>query len=330
MKVQLKKLQALTHKALQNYGYAEDEVETIKTVLLYAQMRGNNQGIVKLIGKGIPKPADVGSIEIEKETKLSAVINGHKNHAMVVVNKGTDLAIKKAQEHGIGLVGINGVNTSSGAIGYYARKIAQQNLVGFVFAGSPETVAPEGSYEALFGTNPIAIGVPSQNEPLVLDMATAAMAYYGVIEANTAGQSLPQGIAYDVDGNLTVDPAKVLADGALRTFDKGRKGSGLSMMVQILAGPLVGASFAGFGDIANNWSGHLIVAIDPELLNGLDALRDGVSKIVERVKSLKKLPNVQEIYVSGERGDSQTASVLAVGEIEIEERLYRELEKVAG
>ena len=330
MKIKLKTLQDLTHKALRNFGYAEDEIEIIKPVLLYAQMRGNNQGVVKLIGRGIPKPKDVGAIEIEKETKLSAVLNGHKNHAMIVVNKGTDIAIKKACEHGMGLVGINHINTSSGAIGYYARKIAQQNLIGFVFAGSMETVAPEGSSEKLFGTNPIAIGVPSRKEPLVLDMATAAMAFYGVVEANTAGHPLPSGIAYDGEGNPTTDPAKVLDEGALRTFDKGHKGSGLSMMVQLLTGPLVGASFAGFGDIDNNWAGHLIIAIDPELLNGADALREGVTKTIERMKTLKKLPGVKEVLVSGERGDDQTAAILASGELEIEDNLYHALEKAAG
>ena len=297
-------------------------------VLLYAQLRGNNQGVVKLIGNGIPKAPDTGKIEIEKDTKISALVNGHKNHAMVVVNYAVDLAIKKAQEHGIGLVGVNHINTSSGAIGHYAKRIAKKNMIGFVFAGSSETVAAQGSYEPIFGTNPLALGVPTENEPLVLDMATAAMAYYGVIEANTAGRKLPEGIAYDKEGNLTTDPAKAL-DGALRTFDKGHKGFGLSMMVQILTGPLVGGSFTGIGDVANNWSGHLVLAIDPDLLGGLNAVRAGVTQMIEKVKATKKLPDVKEILVPSERGDKITKQVLDSGEIEIEDNLYNELKKVS-
>src|SRR3989344_2232186 len=237
MKVGFDTLKELTKKAILNYGYSEKETKVILEILLYAQLRGNNQGIVKLIGKGIPKAEDAGKIEVEKDTKLSALINGSKNHAMVVVNKAVDMAIQKAKEHGIGIVGVNHINTSSGALGYYAKRIAKEGLIGFVFAGSSETVATEGSYEPIFGTNPLAIGVPTSKDPLVLDMATAAMAYFGVIEANTAGRSLPGGIAYDEKGNLTTDPAKVLDNGALRTFDKGHKGAGLSMMVQILTGP---------------------------------------------------------------------------------------------
>lgn len=328
MKIKLTDLKKLTEKALLKYGYTAEESAVIKQVLLYAQMRGNNQGIVKLIGKGIPKAKDTGKIEIEKDTKLSALINGNKNHAMVVVNRAVDMAIKKAKEHGIGIVGVNHINTSSGALGYYAKRIAEENLLGIVFAGSMESVSAFGSYEPIFGTNPMAFGIPNKNDALVLDMATAAMAYFGVIEASTEGKSLPENIAYDKEGNLTTDPSKVLDGGALRTFDKGPKGSGLSMIVQILTGPLVGASFTGIGDVANNWSGHLVLAIDPELLGGLEVLKNGVDKMIEKVKATKKLPDVNEIFVPGEKGDAITKKVLNSGEIEIEENLYNELRKV--
>lgn len=329
MKITIDELKTVTKRAIYKYGYTEEEADSILAVLLYAQLRGNNQGVVKLIGAGIPKPQDVGKIEVEKETKLSAVLNGHKNHAMVVVNKAAEMATQKAQEHGIGIVGVNGINTSSGALGYYAKKIAQENLVGLVFAGSPETVAAAGSYEAIFGTNPLAIGVPTERDPLVLDIATAAMAYFGVIEAKTAGRLLPEGIAYDKEGNETTDPEKVLDDGALKTFDKGHKGSGLSMMVQILAGPLVGAAFTGIGDIENNWSGHLVIAIDPEMLNGLEAVKNGVTQMIAKVKSTKRLPGIEEIFVPSERGDRLTRAALESGEVEIEENLFSELQKVA-
>lgn len=325
MKIKLQELEQTTKNAILSYGYTNSEADEILQVLLYAQMRGSNQGVVKLIGSGIPKPSDVREIKIEKDTKLSANVNGGKNHAMVVVNRAVDIALKKAKAHGMSLVGVNNVNTSSGALGFYARKIAQAGMVGLVFAGSSETVSAHGSYEPIFGTNPIAIGVPTKEKPLVLDMATAAMAYFGVIEAKTAGRTLPKDVAYDKNGNLTSDPEKVLDDGALRPFDKGHKGSGLSMMVQILTGPLVGASFTGIGDVANNWSGHLVIVFDPELLGGLEALQTGVSQMIEKVKSTKKLPGVEEILVPSGRGDVLTEAVLSSGEIEIEDNLYQQL-----
>lgn len=328
MKVKLAQLKEIVDTALTNYGYDEQDRKIIAEVLLYAQLRGNNQGIVKLIGAGIPNGAS-GEIETLKETKVSALLDAHQNHAMVAITKASDLAIQKAKQSGIAVVGVHGINTSSGALGFYARKIAREGLIGLVFTAAMETVAAAGSSEAIFGTNPLAIGVPSADKPLVLDMATAAMAYYGVVEANTAGEQLPEGIAYDKAGSPTTEPAKVIDGGALRTFDKGHKSSHLSMMVQVLAGPLVGAAFMGVGDGSKNWGGHLILAIDPEILGGIEALKANVEKMTEKVKATKKLPGTEEILLPSERGDRLTVAAEQSGEIEVENNLYAELQKVA-
>jgi L-2-hydroxycarboxylate dehydrogenase (NAD+) len=329
VKVKLDELKQLVHKALLMSGFDEEQAKAVGEVMLYAQLRGNNQGIVKLIGAGYHNDA-TGPVEVVKEGKVSALLDAHQNGAMVAVNKAVAMASAKAKEHGIAVVGINGVNTSSGAIGFYVRKMAEDGLVGMIFAGSMNTVAPAGSFQALFGTNPLAFGIPGKTKPVILDMATAAMAYYGVVEANTAGRQLPEGIAYDKDGNSTTDPAKVIDDGALRTFDGSYKGSHLSMMVQALASPLVGAAFMGVGDGAKNSGGHLVIAIDPEVLGGLDALREQMDVMVKTLKSAKRLPGVDEILMPSERGDRIAEAAEKAGELEIEDNLYRELQKVAA
>ncbi len=327
MKIKVAELTELTLKALKYYCYTEEESKTISDVLLYAQLRGNNQGVVKLIGKGIPRNPAAKPVSIVKETKLSAVLDGGQNMGMVALKQAMAMAIAKAKEHGFGMVGTHNTSSSTGALGYWAHQIAKEGFIGFVFAGSPETVCFHGSFEPIFGTNPLAIGMPSENEPLVLDMATAAMAYYGLIEAKTAGHKIPPDIAYDSEGNLTDDPAKAM-DGALRPFDKSYKGASLSLMVEILTGPLVGAAFAGIGE-RNNW-GNLIIAIDPELLADKEQFKKNVSALMARVKQTKKLPGVSEIVLPSERGNKLTKEHLASGEIEIEDNLYNELTKVAG
>src|SRR5262249_40819878 len=161
--------------------------------------------------------------------------------------------------------------------------------------------------------------------PIVLDMTTAAMAFYGVVEAKAAGRQLPEGIAYDADGKPSVDPAKVIR-GALRPFDKSQRGSGLSMMIQLLAGPLVGA---GSADMTGTW-GHLIIAIDPEILGGAAAFQEGTGQLVAKVKAARKLEGTEEILIPGERGSRTTRDASNSGEIEIEDGLYSQLQKAAG
>jgi len=159
-------------------------------VLLYAQLRGNNQGIIKITTGGMNKSAVAGDVIVERETRLSALLNGNNQQGMLVLHKAMNMAIDKAKAAGFGIVGTNHTCTSTGALGYYAEQVARQGLIGIVFAQSPEFVAPHGAKQAIFGTNPIAIGMPAEQGPVVMDMATAAYAWFGLLEAKTAGEEV--------------------------------------------------------------------------------------------------------------------------------------------
>lgn len=98
MQIKINELESLVKKALKNMGYSSKEINLIKDVLFYAQLRGNNQGIVKLIGKGMPKSAHAGEITVEKETKLATLVNGNYNQGMVVLSYAMEKVLKKSKE----------------------------------------------------------------------------------------------------------------------------------------------------------------------------------------------------------------------------------------
>ena len=326
MKVDIDRLRRVTRGAILASGYAESDAEIILEIILYAQLRGNNQNVIKLVGAGMPADSNAGAIRVLRETQLSALLDGGWRQGMVVMNRACDMAVDKALAHGFGIVGIRGTNSPTGAIGYYARRIADAGLLGFVFSGAPELMAMHGSYEAFLGTNPLAIGIPTADSPIVLDMATAAIAWYGVVLANAEGKTIPDGVAYDADGNVTTDAAAALA-GAIKAFG-GYKGAGLALIVEILTRPLVGARYDDDGNKLD-W-GDLIFAIDPTLLaDDLVSFRSGVSDLISRVKALKRLPDVDEILAPGERGDRFHDAVMAAGEIDIDAGLWRDLKAVA-
>ena len=327
MNITIKELEKLTSQALHNGGYNAEEIRIMTDVLLYAQLRGNNQGVVKLIGPGMPKNPNAGEIKIVKETPISARIDGSQNQAMVVMGRAISVAIEKAKKSGFGIVGTFNTSTSSGAVGYYATRIAKEQLIGFVFGRSTERVAMYGSYEPVFGTNPIAIAVPAEPAPIVLDMSTAAISFFGLVEARTSGQQIPDDLAYDAQGKLTADPAAAI-QGAIRSFDRSYKGSGLGMMAEILAGPLVGAAFAGIGNSKQNW-GHLAFAIDPDLLGDCDEFIGNIGRMVEKIKATKRLPGVKEIFVPGEREAQLFRQCEESGKINIEENLLEALRRAA-
>ena len=95
---------------------------------------------------------------------------------------------------------------NSGPVGYYAERIAREGFIGMVFCGSSKMVAPSGSSERAFGSNPVAIGIPTGGEALVLDMATSAMPIFKVAEALFKGEMLPPNVGYDAAGIPTQAP----------------------------------------------------------------------------------------------------------------------------
>lgn len=327
MKIKLTELESLCLKALEKYGYDDAESKTILGMLMYAQTRGNNQGIVKLIGRGIPKSEKAQAPTVEKETPTTAIINANATMEAIAMEQAVAMAVDKAKQNGIAIVGVRNGAGSSGAIGYWSRKVAEQGMVGITMSSYPLACVPaHGSYEPLFCTNPIAWGVPSKGEPIVLDMASSVIAWYGLVEAKTKGAQLPARLGYDKEGNETADPDKIMAGGALKSFDNGYKGAGLALMVQVIGGALVGADFLNRSD--NN--GNVVIAINPDALAGTDYLLSEVEKMKQAMKASKRLPGVDEVLVPGERGDRVRESILKSGEIEVEDNLLSELKKFVG
>ena len=201
--VPLTELTETCRRAIKTYGYDDDETAVLLDVMMYAQLRGNNQGIIKVTTKGIARDPAAAPIHVEHETQLSACLNGNKNAGMVVIHKAMDMAIDKAKTHGFGICGTNNTSTSTGALGYYAQKIAEEGMIALVFAVSPEFVAPNGAIEPIFGTNPVGVGIPTAGKPVVLDMATSAYSFFGLLEARTAGKKIPLGVAIDSTGAVT-------------------------------------------------------------------------------------------------------------------------------
>jgi Malate/L-lactate dehydrogenase len=121
----------------------------------------------------------------------------------------------------------------------------------------------------MFGTNPIGFGFPAAADSIVFDMATSALTWYGLVLARARGDAIPADVAVDASGEPTTDPAHAM-EGALLPFDRGFKGAGLGMAVEILAGPLVGAAFCA---IEGEW-GNTIIALDPGLLVDGERFKD--------------------------------------------------------
>jgi len=185
----------------------------------------------------------------------------------LALERGDAPLAERAKQHGIAALAVNNA-LNVAALWPEVERLADRGLVGFAFVAASPYVAPAGGTKPLFGTNPMAFAWPRPNRPpLVFDQASSASARGEIQLRLRDGKLLPEGWAIGPDGEPTTDPAKALA-GAQLPFG-GFKGSNIAMMVELLAGPLLGDALsfeAGERDKANTGApcgGELIIAIDP-------------------------------------------------------------------
>src|SRR5882724_11402342 len=298
MKITLDNLRARVLAGINKLGYKDEEATIILDVLLYAQLRDNNQGITKIATGGVPKASELEEYRVVKTNKCSTLLAG--GLGMVTAHQAVDVVTTLAEQHGVGIVGINHTFTSTGAIGYYARRIAEAGYIGLMSVGAPPLVAPFGSNEPKLGTNPISYAFPTTSGPIVFDTTTAAIAFFGVVEAKLNGQSLSEGQGFDADGQSTTNPAKVLDGGAIATL-AGHKGYGLSVWAQMLGGPFVGGWFLGNNKPQGN--GIFMLAIDPGLLSSKEQFIEQADVLSAQLRVSRPIKQGDKVYMPGEKGD---------------------------
>ena len=321
MRVSLDELGDLTRRLFLKLDYPIEQTEIIVSILAYAHCRGNFQSLIQEVAFGTPRFQARREIVVEKETALSCMIDAGGNIGMCAMQLATDLLAEKVKNIGLAIAGIrNSSPPGTGPAGYYAERVAREGFVSLVFCGSSKMVAPHGSCERAFGSNPIAIAIPTGAEPIVLDMATSVMPVFKVVEALIRDERLPEGRGYDAQGTLTQSPQAILKAGALRTFDLGPKSSGLALVVEILSNALTGGCLA---DDPNNenW-GNLALAIDPELLVGKEAFLRNVNRLMTHLKGLRRTDPARAISLPGEAANLRAHEALAEQEVEINDNLF--------
>jgi LDH2 family malate/lactate/ureidoglycolate dehydrogenase len=224
----------------------------------------------------------------------------------LVMRYATDLAIEKAAAQGVGWVGVQHGN-HAGPAALYAKMPMQRDMIGiYVAVGSANHMPPWGGTELLLSTNPIAVGIPADEEPpIVLDMATSVAAYGKVKTAAQRGEQMPEGWMMDKFGKPLTDPTRA-AEGFLLPIG-GAKGYGLALVFGLLAGTLNGAAFGrevvdfnADSRSATN-TGQFIVALSIEAFMDVDQFKRNVDGVIRSMHASPTLPGVDAVRVPGER-----------------------------
>ena len=291
----LKDIYNLANKTLLANGCDEETSNILSDLIMKAERDGSlSHGLFrlpayiaglksgKINGKNRPK--------VSKMTPRVVKVDGNNCLAPMVLNKSLPELIKAAKENGVAVLSITNSHHMA-AMWPETEAIAEEGLVAFACTSYKPAVAPAGSIKPLFGTNPISFAWPRKNKPpVVYDMATASMAMGEVQVAKREGHKVPLGTGLTKEGKDTTDPAEIADGGVLLPFG-GYKGSGIAMMVELLAGALVGDNFSyETAEKDNNdggppSGGEFILAISPDKLSNSDWDTHS-SKFFEKMKSM--------------------------------------------
>ncbi|MDP6788699.1 MAG: Ldh family oxidoreductase [Rhodospirillales bacterium] len=251
------------------------------------------------------------AIRIERRMPWVALVDGDNGMGHVVASRAMAAAIEAAREIGIGAAAVRRSN-HFGAAGVYPAMALDHDCVGIAMGNAAPNVAPWGARQGLLGTNPLAVAVPAgRHPPFVMDMATSTAARRKIRQAMEHGQPIPEGWAIDRDGRPTTD-AKAAIEGVALPFG-GAKGSAISMLVDILAGVLPGAEFAGtVVSFVNNTGreagcGAFFMAFKVSAFMPLDTFKARMDTLIDRLHALEPAAGFDAVRVPGERGASLAA-----------------------
>lgn len=326
MQISISELRQTAYQLLQQLGHTEADASIIVEILLYSDLRGKDQGVIKLLGDSFRRSEQQQEFELIVDLASMALLDGGQRNAMVAMQFAADIAIGKANESGVAVVGVNNTSTSSGCLGYYAERIAKRGLLALIMAASPTPcVAPYGSREALLGTNPLAFAAPGNNSNIVLDIATASISLFGVRQAHAEGLSIPEGSALDVEGRMTTDPQQALA-GVLTAFG-GHKGAGISVMIEVLAGCLVGAGHPGSLTERSTNSGHFILALKPDLFADTNNFSQRLDRMSAAMRDALPLRDGEPVRAPGSGSEDRYRRAIERGHVDIPQSIWARLQQ---
>lgn len=317
MHISYSEARALSEDILRRYGFDSAEALQITEVLLEAHLWGRPTSGLGHLRHVVKAAAERQPVTVVREDARSVLLDGGNNPGFLVAARAMRMAIEKARESGLAAAAAR--NAYLGGInGYYALLAARQDLIGLVSISSGGRVAPAGGIDPLFGTNPMAIAIPTLDEPIVLDMATASTNVGSIDRARRRGEPIPPGQAVTADGSPTTHAAAALG-GAILPFG-GHKGAGLAMIVQCL-GMLGGGAIIpdGIRDF-----GYFLLAIDPALFMPIEDYKSRTSELVKMMHASRPATAGDQVRVPGERSLKERARRLAEG-FDLDDALYREL-----
>ena len=332
-------LESFVARALTAVGLPASDAEQVARLMILADLRGSDghgifrlpQYIRRIRAGGINlRP----NIHVVQETDATALVDGDNGMGHLVMRFASRVAMEKADQSGIGWVGVRRSN-HAGPAALYAMMPLERNMIGVYLAvGSANHMPPWGGVELLLSTNPIAFAIPASEEPpIVLDIATSVAAYGKVKTKAQRGEQLPEGWMINAFGQPLTDPKRA-EEGFLLPIG-GYKGYGLALIFGLLAGTLNGAAFGrdvvdfNKDDKTPTNTGQVIMALDISRFSPVETFKRNVDAVIREMRNSKKMPSVERIRVPGEQSHATWLERSTIG-VPMNETLFKDLQRLGS
>ena len=326
MRIDWETITAFVTEVFERYGVPPEDAAVCADVLLEADRRGiESHGVNRFkpiyldrLRAGVQKP--VTEFEIVKETPTTAVVDGHDGMGQVIGRRCMELAIQKAKAYGMGMV-VARNSTHYGIAGYYTTMATRAGCVGMTGTNARPTVVPTWGVEGMFGTNPLTLGVPT-DEPFDFNFDCAtSITQNGKFEYyERIGHDVVPGTVIGEDGEpvtgdagtalkrIRDNSAALVTVGGIGELLGGYKGYGFAMFVEFLSSVLsdgyYGKQLNGVDENGNKCSprlGHFFIAIDTDHFMCEALCRKKAGDIIREVRASRRMPGAERIYTAGEK-----------------------------
>lgn len=308
-------------------GVPADLAQIQTNVLLEAELRGvashgilRTPRILKRIANGVTNPASTGRHTWRASAFLE--VDGERGLGPVVASHAIDAISERAKETGVALAAVSNSN-HVGMLAWYAERVASrgQTLIGF--STSEALVHPWGGGTAMIGTNPITIGVPTENGPFVMDTATSIVSMGKIHDYANRGQAIPGDWGVDANGEPSTDPVAVKS-GAISPFG-GAKGYALGLAFELLVASLTSSALGRdvrgtLDDTEPCNKGDLFIVID--------GAGGAMAAYLDAIRALPPSSGFDGVRVPGDRARITREQRLADG-IPVAPEIWSELLRIA-
>ncbi len=309
MRIMHEDARAMCNAILQALEVPEEDAALLTDIHIDAELRGESSHGLRCLLLHFGR-IDAGTML--RKPKVTVVMNrgavglfdAHHSIGQVVGTRAMRLAIAKAKEFGVGVVGIRN-NNSITSLKYYALMAVQEGMIGITYTNTRPMMPPHGGMTSTVGNNPVAFAAPAGGEfPFVLDMACAT-AKEKIYQAAAENRPIPSDWALGHEGRPTTDPKEALETGVLLPFG-GYKAFGLALAHEVLTSALCGGDLftgkgTGFRPFDNlYYASQYFQAVNIEWFVPLREFRDHIDAMIQKVKASTLRPGVERVYAPGE------------------------------